>query len=182
MSLFNKKYVVFVTVTWLAGLVCLLAFYFLLLQPRSIRLKGLSAEYEKKQRTYEGLSAENVSAALAEVRKARESLGDYVVPPGRSQEIPLKIRTLASDSRLLSFTSKDNNSSATSPQNSFKNVSEQRMQVSFTSDYMGFASFLYAIESNRPVVFVDGFNVGHDSQDSLRVNASMDLTTLCETR
>lgn len=152
--------------------------YFLLAHPRNIELKGVEGRLAAKQSEYEALSQDTVRHLKEQADKQRTELGGYMILAGHQGELPIRLRQLAAENRLEGFSSKDVSGGILDTELQY--ISEQRVNISFAGDFTGFAGFLRAIESNNPAVFVDSFNVTHDSKDDTRITASMESTVYVE--
>ncbi len=163
------------------GVLCLLALglHFLLASPRSVELRSVAATFASKQTELDGLSAETVKRLKAEAQKYRSDLSEYMVLAGQQGELSIRLRQLAAENRLEDFSSKDVSSNQFAD-SGLLYIIEQRINISFSGDFSGFAGFLQAVEKNHPAVFVDGFNVTHDSKDASRMSASMESAVFYE--
>jgi len=164
------------------GVMCLLAvgLYFLLVQPRSIELRGMETKLASKQAEIESLSPETVKRLKAQAEQSRSDLSKYMVLAGQQGELSIKLRQLAAENRLEGFSNKDVSGGLFSD-SGLQNIAEQRINITFSGDFVtGFAGFLRAVENNHPAVFVDGFSVTHDVKDDMRITASMESTIFYE--
>jgi hypothetical protein len=162
---------------------CLLTalLYGLLTHPRAIKLADIRSKLDAKQSELEGLSTERVQKLIAQADKCRSELSEYMLMANQQGELSIRLRKLAAESKLVDFSSKDTQSSAGQGISS-ANLEEQRIRISFSGDFSGFADFLYAMEKNRPVIFLDGFTIAHDSRDNTRITAEMDASVFCEAK
>jgi hypothetical protein len=181
MKVIRKEILIAAAVTF--GVMCLLAvgLYFLLVHPRSIELRVAEAKLASKRAEVESLSAETVKRLKAQAEESRSDLSQFMVLAGQQGELSIKLRQLAAENRLGEFSNKDVSGGLFS-NSELQYIAEQRINISFSCDFMDFARFLHAVEKNRPEVFVDGFSVTHDSKDDTRVSASMESTVFYEQR
>ncbi|HSV27817.1 MAG TPA: hypothetical protein VLH60_07985 [Sedimentisphaerales bacterium] len=155
------------------------ALYFLLVRPRNIELQSNQARAAAKQSELDSLSAEAIRRISEQAEHYRNRLSEYMALSGQQGELSIRLRQMAVENRVADFSGRDV-SGRTMSDSALKYVDEQRMNITFAGDFGSFAGFLRAIESNRPVVLVDGFNVAHDSRDSRRITASMESTVYYE--
>jgi hypothetical protein len=165
------------------GVLCLLTalLYFLLAHPRAMKLAEVRSKLDAKQWELEGLSTERVQKLRAQADKCRSELSEYMLLANQQGELSIRLRKLAAENKLEDFSSKDIAGNAGQGIDSVL-LEEQRIRISFSGDCSGFAGFLYALENNRPVVFVDGFSMTHDSRDNTRIMADMDAAVFCEAK
>jgi Tfp pilus assembly protein PilO len=175
-----KKYLLTMGVVWAASLgLFVLAFVFLVSPQRKITA-DLARELAEKNKlcesALEAAREENKKKLLDEVQELKSRLGDYVVEFEESANLTFDISRIAGDKQVSSFTVKTPDQSRNSDQSDSKNLQENRVEVSFNSDYGQFASFLNALERHRPVVFVDKFKLGIDRQGEAGIKVDMDLS------
>jgi hypothetical protein len=153
--------------------------YFGMVKPRAYRLEAARSKLAAKRAELDSLSDDRVRRIMKQAETSRTELGEYVLMAGQQGELSVQLSQSAAGSRVTDFTSREMAGGTTSTAN-LDNVGEQRMRMTFAGDYRAFADFVYALECNRPAVFIDGFNVTHDSRDETRVTADMESTVLYE--
>jgi hypothetical protein len=153
--------------------------YFVLVNPRSLQLADINSKLAAKQADMDSLSADQMKTLLVQAEKRRAELSDYMVLSGQQGELSIRLRQLASASRLDGFSVKDSTTGG-STNSDAQFTSELRMRILFNGDFSGFAGFIYALETNKPVVFVDGFKVAHLQDDPTRINGDIDSCVLAE--
>jgi hypothetical protein len=160
--------------------ICAALLYFMLVRPRAQQLADVEARLAIRLAEEDSLSADKMSKLIAQADKKRAELSEYMVFAGQQGELSIRLRQLASANRLDGFSAKE--TQGVTQDNDQSSIVEQRTHVLFAGDYSGFAGFAYALEANKPVVFVDGFKVVHNQDDPTRVNVDIDATVLTEGR
>ena len=79
-----------------------------------------------------------------------------------------------------SYTSKRLTEASVSKTEGFEHLSEERINITFTSDFEGFARFLNTLERNQPVVFIDRFLIKPERKDAADMSVNMYLAALVE--
>jgi hypothetical protein len=181
MKVIRKEILAGAAVAFVVLSLCTIALYVFVTRPRAAQLADISSKLAARQEQLDSLMPDRMQALLAQAEKKRTELSDYMVLSGQQGELSIRLRQLATANRLDGFSAKDM-PSAVSNTNADAYTSEQRMRILFNGDFGGFAGFMYAIETNRPVVFVDGFKVAHNTDDATRVNCDIDATVLTESR
>ena len=167
-------------VVWAASLgLFVLAFVFLVSPQRKITAdlaKDLAGKNKLYESAIEAARDENKKKLLDEVQELKSRLGDYVVEFEETANLTFDISRIAGDKQVSSFTVKTPDQSRGSDPSDSKNLQENRVEVSFASEYMQFASFLNDLERHRPIVFVDKFKLGIDRQGEASIKVDMDLS------
>jgi hypothetical protein len=156
--------------------------YLLLFHPRSAQADAVRSRLNVQQAEIDSLSGEALQKAGAQAEKFRSTLSEYVLLAGQQGDLPVRLRKLSGENKLTEFSNNDIAVSGQYQGEEAANLAERRMRISFFGDFGGFAKFLYDIENNRPVVFVDVFNVTHSDRDVLQVSVGMETAVLCESR
>jgi hypothetical protein len=156
--------------------------YFLLTHPRSLQTEAVQSQLNDKQAELDSLFGEALQKTAAQAKNCRLMMSEYVLLADQQGDLPVRLRKLSSENRLTEFTNKDLSSVGQYQADESANLAERRMRISFVGDFSGFAGFLYSIEKNFPVVFVDTFNVTHNSIDNLKVSVSMESAVLYEVK
>lgn len=151
--------------------------YVLLTHPRSMQLADVKARLAAKQADLDSLSPDQMKGLLAQAEKKRAELSEFMVLSGLQGELSIRLRQLASANKLESFSVKD---TAPVGNSELQYISEQRMFITFTGEYIGFARFVRSLENNKPVVFVDGFKVAHMQENPDRITAEITASVLNE--
>ena len=154
--------------------------YLLLVRPQSVQTEQVKSRLDAKQSELDSLSTEALQKAAAQAAQCRSGLSEYVLLADQQGDLPVRLRKLSDDSRLTEFVNNDTTSSNQYQNTEVTTLAERRMRITFVGDFTGFAGFLYAVESNHPVVFVDSFSVTHSDKDNMQVSVNMDAAVLYE--
>jgi hypothetical protein len=177
MKVIRKEILVGAGIVFALLCLCAALLYLSLVRPRAIEKASVDSEFSARQTELDSLSADRMKGLLGQAEKKRAELKSYVVLSGLQGELSIRLRTLASTNKLDAFSVKETSSPASQE---LTYISEQRMRITFTGDYIGFARFVRALENNQPLVFVDGFKVTHLTDDPTRISADIDSAVLNE--
>ena len=181
-----KKYIMTMGLVWAASLVLFLIVYFIAISPQ-LKIKAqLAAEAnEKRQMCEASLNAakeESKKKMADEVNGLKTRLSDFAVDFEESANLTFDISRIAADKQVSSFTVKANDQVKESGDSASKNLQENRIAITFVSDFRQFASFLNALERHRPVVFVDKFKVSRANKNETGNSVDMDLSIFVRKR
>jgi len=153
-----------------------IAYYFFITPQLKIKAQLLQEVTEKKKRLDMALDVsleDNKKKMVAEVESLKARLSNYVSEYEDSPNLTFVVSRIADDKRVSAFTIK---TSEISRQQDLKanNLQENKMEISFASDFIQFANFINTLERHQPVVFVDRFNVQRDNGGAAnKVNMSL---------
>jgi len=154
---------------WTASLVVFVLVYFFIFAPQvKIKSQLVNEANEKKQIYEASINAANEDAKkkLAdELDALKTRLNDYAVESEDSANLTFDISRIAADKQLSDFTVKTVDPIKETGKLGVKNLQENGIGVSFSSDFRQFAFFLNALERHRPVVFIDRFKVSRQDKN-----------------
>jgi hypothetical protein len=182
MKAIRKESLVVAAVVFAALWLVTAVLYFLMVHPRSVQAEAIRSQLNVKQSELDSLSGEALQKIAAQAEKYRSTVSEYVLLAGQQGDLPVRLRKLSSENRLTEFSNNDMTIGGQYQGEESASLAERRMRISFNGDFSGFAGFLYAVENNHPVVFVDIFNVTHDSRNELQISASMESAVLYEVK
>ena len=181
-----KKYLVTMALVWAASLVLFVIAFFLFIAPQRKIAAQLNGELTEKQKLYESAvyaaNEENKKKLAQEVEAARTQLNRFVVESQESANLTFDISRIAGDKHVSSFAVKTSEQVKSSDQSDSKNLQENRIEVSFASDFRQFAAFLNALERHQPVVFIDRFKLSRGDQGDTNNKVDMELSFLLKKR
>jgi hypothetical protein len=152
------------------------ALYTALVRPRALAMAGVKADLATRRSELQSLSPENMKDLLAKAQQCRSKLEEYVLLADRQGTLSTDLCKLGSDQGLSVISG----AALAIANNNALYTNEQKMDLSFTGDYIGFARFVRALELNRPVVFVDGFKIAHDTENPGRVTGNINTSVVNE--
>lgn len=179
-----KEYGTTLGLVWVGCFILFIFVYVLVLKPQSQLKKSLSKELEQKQRDYiaarETSQEETRNRLIFEVEELESKLRQFVADSNGAANLTFDVSRMANENRVLSFSIKarDNKGVFEIPQCSL--IGENWIDVSFVSDFRGFAMFLNALERHDPVVFVDTFSISKATRDDVGNKVNMGLSVLVE--
>ena len=155
--------------------------YFTLAHPRHVQAGDAESRLALKQQELESLLPENLKVLRDQARQYRDTLSDYVELSGQQGDVLIALKVLAGKRNLTDFRSTEKTviSSSSSKMDS---IVERQIRIDITGDFKGFAGFLRDLENNKPVVFVNEFNVSPESKNDskAKVIAAIDFVVLRE--
>jgi hypothetical protein len=175
-----KKYLMTMGMVWAGSFVIFIIAYTLLISPQ-VRVKAnLDKQLADAKKLFDSAVAaadeDNKKKLTTEVDSLKVKLSGYAADTAESANLTFDIGRLAGDKQLSSFTVKTPEMAWGSDQLDSKNLQENRVDVSFNSDYKRFAAFLNSLERHRPVIFINRFRLTRGDQGLSSGKADMDLS------
>jgi type II secretory pathway component PulM len=175
-----RKYIITMGIVWgVSFFLFAIAYYFFITPQLKIKAQLQEEATEKKGRLAMAIDAsleDNKKKLAAEVESLKTRLGNYVSEYEDSPNLTFAVSRIAGDKQVSAFTVKTPESGRQQDQLTVKNLQENKMEISFTSDFLQFANFINTLERNQPVVFVDRFRVQRDSQGGAANKVDMSLS------
>lgn len=156
-----------------------IAYYFLIAPQLKVKGELLKEATEKKEQLDMALNAsleDNKKKQTAEVESLKARLSNYVSEYEDSPNLTFAVSRIAGDRQVSAFTVKTLEISRQQDQLTAKNLQENKMEISFVSDFLQFTNFINTLERHQPVVFVDRFRVQRDSQGGTANKVDMSLS------
>ena len=158
-----KKYLTTVVLVWAGSFVVFLLANMLILTPQKEIKQQVDKELAEKKQMYETvrkLSQHDSQLKLKEqTERLQDCLKDFLVTAENSGDITFDISRIAGEKKVASFSVKARDSGGGSAVPNCDYISENRIDVTFTSDFNQFAAFLNALERHQPIIFVDKFAI-----------------------
>ena len=165
---------------WAGSLVVFVIAYVLFIAPQLKVKAGLTRQLNDAKKLFDSAVAaaddKNKKKLADEVDTLKVKLSGYAADSAESANLTFDIGRLAGDKQLGSFTVKTPESVWGNDVIDSKSIQENRVDVSFNSDYKGFAAFLNSLERHRPVIFVNRFKLTRGDQGLSTGKADMDLS------
>ena len=166
-------------IVWGSSLVLFAGVYYTVISPQlKVKAKLFKDVTVKKDLYNMAVNAsleENKKKLADDVELLRAKLNGYVTEYDDFANLTFAISRIAGEKQVSSFTVRipdDKQQDALSP----KNLLENRMEVSYSSDFMQFLNFLNTLERHQPVVFVDRFRVQRGDQGAASNKVDMTLS------
>ena len=173
-----RKYLITMGIVWGSSLLVFAAVYYLVIAPQlKVKERLLKEVAEKKELYNTAVDAsleENKKKLANDVEMLRARLNTFVSEYEESANLTFAISRIAGEKQVGSFTVRIPDQDK--QQDAFKNLQENRMEVSYTSDFMQFLNFLNTLERHQPVVFVDRFKVQRGDQGGTSNKVDMSLS------
>jgi type II secretory pathway component PulM len=167
-------------IVWGVSLVLFVIAYYLFIAPQlKVKAHLLTEAAEKKEQLDMAINAsveENKKKLAAEVELFRAMLNSYVSEYEESANLTFAISRVAGDKQVNAFTVKTSEQDMQHDVLTSKNLQENRMEISYTSDFIQFVNFLNTLERHQPVVFVDRFRVQRGDQGGASNKVDMSLS------
>ncbi|MGA2679875.1 MAG: GspMb/PilO family protein [Sedimentisphaerales bacterium] len=175
-----RKYIITMGIVWgVSFFLFAIAYYFFITPQLKIKAQLLRESTEKKERLDMALGVsleDNRKKLAADVESLKTRLSNYVSEYEDSPNLTFAVSRIAGDRQVSAFTVKTSDISRQQDQLTAKNLQENKMEISFVSDFMQFANFINTLERHQPVVFVDRFRVQRDSQGGAANKVDMSLS------
>jgi hypothetical protein len=175
-----KKYIMMMGIVWGVSFVLFAIAYYLFITPQlKIKAQLLAEATEKKGRLEMALDIsleDNKKKMTAEVESLKAMLGNYVSEYEDSPNLTFAVSRIAGDRQVRAFTVKTPESGRQPDQLATKNIQENKMEISFASDFLQFANFINTLERHQPVVFVDRFRMQREGPGGTTNKVDMSLS------
>jgi hypothetical protein len=175
-----RKYIIAMGIVWMASLVLFALVYYVVIAPQlKIRNQAFKEAAEKKKLFESALSAaqeDNKKKLAGELEELKTRLSNYVSEYDDSANLTFSISSIAADKQVSGFTVKTTEQGKVQDALVAKNLQENRIETTFTSDFLQFANFLNTLERHRPVIFVDRFKVSRGDQVGMPNKVDMTLS------
>ena len=183
MAFFNhyRKYLLASGVIWAACLMLSILAYFMVLGPQIQARKRLESEFAEKKQTYEfaqnAAKEETKKRLRRQIEELQNKLGLFVINFKDSTNLSFDISQIAGEKKVTSLTVENKKSNSVNPTVSDPNtILESHISVSFISGFQQFATFLNALERNKPVLFVKEFTVALSNRNDSAYQVKLDVT------
>jgi hypothetical protein len=167
---------------WAGCLVLFVLIYILVLGPQNRARKNLESEFSEKKQTYEfaqnATREETQNKLLEQIRSLRNDLDVFITDFKDSANLIFDISRIAKEKNVASLNVENEKVKAASDEDLAKNISESRINISFTAGFGQFAAFLNALERHRPVLFVNEFKLIRSNQNVSAYQVDIDVAAL----
>jgi len=181
-----KKYLAVVALVWTGCFVLLLLAYMSVLTPQKKSKKQLEKEFVEVKQTYDqtvtATKDETKTRLSKEVEDLQDQLKQFVIDYEDAADLTFDISQIASQISVSSFSINSRNDAGAPAMPNCDHISQKQIHVSFTAGFNKFASFLNALERNRPVLFVDKFMITRARDESSGHQVDMDLAVFVTKR
>jgi len=177
-----KKNLKISAVIWAACLVLFVLIYILVLGPQNRARNRLEGEFDEKKKTYEfarnAAREETQNRLLEQIGILRNDLGVFITDVENSADLIFDISRIAREKNVASLNVEKEKERLVSDKDLAKNISESRINISFTAGFSQFAAFLNALERHHPVLFVNEFKLMQSNQNESAYQVDMDVAAL----
>ena len=177
-----KKNLKISAVIWATCLVLFVLIYILVLGPQNRARKRLEGEFDEKKQTYEfaqnAAREETQNRLLEQIGVLRKDLGVFITDIENSADLIFDISRIAREKNVASLNVEKEKERLGSDKDLAKNISESRINISFTAGFSQFAAFLNALERHQPVLFVDEFKLVQSNQNESAYQVDIDVAAL----
>ncbi len=167
---------------WAGCLVLFVLIYILVLGPQNRARKNLKNDYSEKKQTYEfaqnAAREETQNKLLEQIRSLQNDLGVFTTDFKDSANLIFDISQIAKEKNVASLNVENEKGKMVSDEDLAKNISESRINISFTAGFGQFAAFLNALERHRPVLFVNEFKLIQSNQNTSAYQVDIDVAAL----
>jgi len=173
----NKKYLTIVGFIWVSCLVLFVLVYMFLLAPQYKNKKEVDRRFAEVKKAYDSAfvasKEETVNKIKEQIQILQDMVNNFTAGFEDSANLTFEISQVANEKKVDSFSIRmqDDSKGATE----FTHLKESRIDIGFSGSFKQFASFLNALERNRPVVFVDDFKITRSVMEDSNHRVSMKL-------
>ena len=181
-----KKYFITIALIWAGCFVLFLFVYMIVLAPQKNTKKQVEKQFAEKKQLYDSVlkttHEETKTELNRQIEYSRNRLNDFVINFEDSANLTFDISQIATEQKVGSFSIKGKNEDGYESIPNCDNIRESRISVSFTANFNQFAAFLNALETHRPVVFVDKFSITRSEKGDSEHQVNMNLAVFVRNR
>ena len=163
----HKRYLLMSGVVWASCFVIFLLTYVIIIGPQKKTKKHIDNKLQKTRQDYEfALKAaeDKTKKQLNEQLQSLHSrLNDFVADFEDSANLTFDLSQIAEERKVTSFGSKVKSNRGITAKDDYKFITENKSNITFNGNFKQFATFLNALERNRPVIFVEKFTITKSS-------------------
>ena len=184
----HKKYLTTVSLIWSAFAVLFIVAYLFLLAPQRKTKKQIEQQLAEKEKIYNSvreMAQEETKIKLNEqIKSLQNTLKDFVIDFEDSANLTFDISQIANEKNVdsLSIKTRDKQKHRDTTESNLEYIQENHTDISFTASFNQFATFLNALERQRPVVFVDNFSITHSNKKNSANEATMNISFFAKKR
>jgi len=184
----HKKYLTTVSLIWSAFAVLFIVAYLFLLAPQRKAKKQIEQQLAEKEKIYNSvreMAQEETKIKLNEqIKSLQNTLKDFVIDFEDSANLTFDISQIANEKNVdsLSIKTRDKQKHRDTTESNLEYIQENHTDISFTASFNQFATFLNALERQRPVVFVDNFSITHSNKKNSANEATMNISFFAKKR
>ena len=182
-----RKHIFIIASLWVLCLLALFLLYMLVLSPQQDEMAELQLKILGKKESHQNLRKAGASEVQARIRdeleQKKHKLNDFMFEADEKGKLTYMVGKISDDFTSIkagSYTSKRLMEASVSKTEGFEHLSEERVNITFTSDFEGFARFLNTLERNQPVIFIDRFLIKPERKGAADMSVDMRLATLVE--
>jgi hypothetical protein len=171
-----RKYLITAASIWAGCFVLFLLVYIFAIRPqKDTRQRIENRLAEKKQLHESALQASQNETKIQlneKITRLRDRLNDFVINYEDSANLTFDISNIADEKNVSSLSIKGNDKTRIIEIPNCNYIGESHIDIDFIAGFNQFATFLNALERNRPVLFVDEFTITNSQQteSGYRVN------------
>ncbi len=184
MKTVHKKYFVAAFGVWAGCAAVLGAAWLVLMSPRAAEYGAIKQKLAAKEAEYKQAMDANAPGRAQQIAQQlqaqQEVLGDFVADHEQAANLTFAISQLAQARDIVSPSVKERDKGTGSSLDDCAHLWKKRVDVQFKSGFPEFFSMLHAVESNRPVMFVETFSVIPDSQEENVNDVKFDISVLAK--
>ena len=159
----NRKYLTIVAFVWVGCLILFVLVYMFLLGPQYKNKKEVDRRFAEVKKAYDSAMIASKEETINKIKKQIETLQDtlnnFTTEFEDSANLTIEISQVANEKKVDSFSIRMQEDRQGAGGLDLKYLKESRIDIGFSGDFKQFATFLTALERNRPVVFVDDFKI-----------------------
>lgn len=177
----HKRLIRTLCIIWVISIAVLVAFYFMAVAPKSEKLSQLEQTFNEKQSQLDDIAEfQNVAKkqqACNKIKSLYDQLTKYAICQDNWIQAMPYISTLAEETGVRNFSSKDTSGSKTVKISNYKYAGKRNIEVSFEASFPVFAKFMSKLETGSPAIFIDKFGIskgfGANEKPAVKMNLSI---------
>ena len=181
-----EKYLTKIGLIWAGCIVLFFLFYVLILTPQKKTKKHL--EEELADLKYSFILAQKAGQEETreewnrELEHLQEELKKSIIDFEDSTDLTFDISKIASESQVTSFAVRTRGNQGASELAGSKYLQENYIDISFVSGFRQFLALIRAMETHKPVIFVDRFKMTRSEESDFSHPVDMNLAVFVKKR
>jgi Tfp pilus assembly protein PilO len=177
-----KKNLKIWAIVWAVCVFLFVVIYLLVIGPQNRSKKKLEKELDEKRQLYEfaqnAAQEETRKRLLEQIEKLQDKLNTFAIDFEDAANLTFDISQIAREKNVAALSVENKNKLIVPEETDSSNISENHINISFTTGFNQFASFLNALERHQPILFVNKFQLVRSNRNMSTYQVTMDVAAL----
>ena len=179
-----RQYLKLIGLVWGGFLILIGGIYMAVIRPQiqsqQLIEKRIQTAQTRYDRAVEAAKSENLDRLSASVDRFECRARDFLMMAEDAPNLAFEVSRLADEAALDGFSMFPKLHYAKGRRSEHSRICAKYLDINFKVNFIRFASFLNALERNRPVLFVERFSIKRPTSQDDMPKVSMELAVLLE--